>query len=130
MTKVETFVGFLTRPLPLGLASGLPVYVAVPASSILRIPKAFGTGTDALQFVHSDWFRYSSFVLRHSFHVPSLRIEIRDVSTSLDMTSEKRSVSSVNGADGIRDVEGKAARVAASSRGKLASFKSVVRPKM
>ena len=27
---------------------------------------------------------------------------------------------------GIRDVEGKAARVAASSRGKLASFKSVV----
>jgi hypothetical protein len=95
MTKVETFVGFLTRPLPLGLASGLPVYVAVPASSILRIPKAFGTGTDALQFVHSDWFRYSSFVLRHSFHAPSLRIEIRDVSTSLDMTSEKRSVSSV-----------------------------------
>jgi hypothetical protein len=75
MTKVETFVGFLTRPLPLGLASGLPVYVAVPASSILRIPKAFGTGTDALQFVHSDWFRYSSFVLRHSFHAPSLRIQ-------------------------------------------------------
>jgi len=35
-------------------------------------------------------------------------------------------VLSVNGADGIRDVEGKAARVAASSRGKLASFKSVV----
>jgi hypothetical protein len=33
---------------------------------------------------------------------------------------------SVNGADGIGDVEGKAARVAASSRGKLASFKSVV----
>jgi hypothetical protein len=77
------------------VASGLPAYVAVPASSILRIPKAFGTGTDALQFVHSDWFRYSSFVLRHSFHAPSLRIEIRDVSTSLDMTSEKRSVSSV-----------------------------------
>ena len=37
-----------------------------------------------------------------------------------------QSVISVNGADGIRDVEGKAARVAASSRGKLASFKSVV----
>ena len=38
-------------------------------------------------FVHSDFFRHSSFVLRDSVHGPSLRIEIRDVSTSLDMTS-------------------------------------------
>ena len=49
MTKVETFVRFLTRPLPLGLVSGLPVYVArCSHSSILRIPKAFRTGTEAL----------------------------------------------------------------------------------
>ncbi len=36
----------------------------------------------------------------------------------LYILSDAESVISVNGADGIRDVEGKAARVAASSRGK------------
>ena len=64
MTKVETFVGFLTRPLLLGLASGLPVYVAVPASSILRIPKAFGTGQ-----THYNLFIRIGFVIRHSCFV-------------------------------------------------------------
>jgi hypothetical protein len=46
--------------------------------------------------------------------------------TSARAACAPQSVTSVNGADGIGDAEGKAARVAASSRGKLASFKSGV----
>lgn len=41
------------------------------------------------QFRDSDLFRYSSFgfrALSYGFHKPLLRIQIRDVSTSLDMT--------------------------------------------
>ena len=46
--------------------------------------------------------------------------------TSTRAACAPQSMGFVNRADGIGEVEGKAARVAASSRGKLASFKSVV----
>jgi hypothetical protein len=50
---------------------------------------AMASGTDALQFVHSDLFRYSSFVLRHSVSRSiAQNLKSRDVYTSLDMTKE------------------------------------------
>jgi hypothetical protein len=50
---------------------------------------AMASGTDVLQFVHSDLFRYSSFVLGHSVsRAIAQNLKFREVSTSLDMTKE------------------------------------------
>ena len=48
-TKVQTFAGLLTRPLPLGLVSGLPRLrqLTVLAAAIHANPEGGWAGTDA-----------------------------------------------------------------------------------